>query len=225
MNTGIQDAWNISWKLALVLRGDALPGLVDSYEPERFPVAHSILNSTDQFFTMFTSQKPLWKMLRPILAPLLPDIVSHFGIGKRLSRNTSQTWIAYRDSAVVAGDRSTKYARPGDRAPHALFETGERSGQSIYGLLCGVDHHMLLFTGAEFDMESSATEIHSILQNYRVAVHTHVMDAAQKAIYSAYAVREPTAFLVRPDGHIAWRGKLKNLNNLEAYMDQWYVRN
>ncbi|MGH7553597.1 MAG: FAD-dependent monooxygenase, partial [Longimicrobiales bacterium] len=43
MNTGIQDAWNLGWKLALVARGIADPAILDSYEPERLPVGRSVL--------------------------------------------------------------------------------------------------------------------------------------------------------------------------------------
>jgi 2-polyprenyl-6-methoxyphenol hydroxylase-like FAD-dependent oxidoreductase len=48
MNTGLQDAYNLAWKLALVVQGRAHPALLDSYEQERLPVAQRLLDTTDR---------------------------------------------------------------------------------------------------------------------------------------------------------------------------------
>jgi 2-polyprenyl-6-methoxyphenol hydroxylase-like FAD-dependent oxidoreductase len=52
MNTGIQDAWNLGWKLAFVLKGMATPRLLDSYEAERWPVGRTLLRYTDRIFSV-----------------------------------------------------------------------------------------------------------------------------------------------------------------------------
>jgi hypothetical protein len=56
MNTGIQDAWNLGWKLALVLRGEATPALLDSYHLERHPVGLKLLRFTDRLFSAASSR-------------------------------------------------------------------------------------------------------------------------------------------------------------------------
>src|SRR5262249_20364009 len=53
MNTGIQDAWNLGWKLAFVLSGAAHPELLESYEAERWPVGRALLQYTDRIFSVF----------------------------------------------------------------------------------------------------------------------------------------------------------------------------
>ncbi len=224
MNTGIQDAWNLAWKLALVLRGEAHEALLDSYEPERMPVARAILKGSDRGFFFIASANPLVGLLRRALLPCLTRITSRPMVGTRIFRFISQTWIAYRDSAIVDGERSTKAAQPGDRAPHARFDGGSHAGESIFTLLRGVDHHLLLFAGAGVDASAARTNAEALLSEYAIPTHVHVIDAAQRALYAAYGVQLPTVFLVRPDGHLAWRGPVDDLGGLMGYLDRWYTR-
>jgi 2-polyprenyl-6-methoxyphenol hydroxylase-like FAD-dependent oxidoreductase len=65
MNTGIQDAINLGWKLALVIHGDASAHLLDSYESERIPVASFVLRMTNRAFRVATSRNPLLRFFRP----------------------------------------------------------------------------------------------------------------------------------------------------------------
>src|SRR5918996_3764278 len=71
MNTGIQDAVNLGWKLALVTRGVARPALLDSYEPERAPVGRAVLRFTDRALTIATTTNPLLRLARTQVAPRL----------------------------------------------------------------------------------------------------------------------------------------------------------
>jgi 2-polyprenyl-6-methoxyphenol hydroxylase-like FAD-dependent oxidoreductase len=59
MNTGLQDAYNLAWKLALVVSGRAGTALLDSYEEERIPVARRLLETTDRAFSLVVSGQPL----------------------------------------------------------------------------------------------------------------------------------------------------------------------
>ncbi len=231
MNTGIQDAWNLAWKLALVVRGEASEALLDSYEPERVPVARTILNGTDRGFALQASPNPVARQLRYHLTPLLPFLTNNRWAGSQIFKLVSQTWIGYRDSAVVEGDRSTKAARPGDRAPHARFDAGPRAGESIFALLTGVDHHLLLFPGDATNNavngEAKRERIESLLSRYKIDTHVHVIDGAQRSLYNAYGVSAPSAFLVRPDGHIAWRGAVQaegEPRGLAAYLERLFTR-
>ena len=60
MNTGLQDAYNLGWKLALVVSGRASPALLDSYEDERIPVAERLLSTTDRHVRLVVSRPPAW---------------------------------------------------------------------------------------------------------------------------------------------------------------------
>ena len=228
MNTGIQDAWNLAWKLALVVRGEASETLLESYEPERVPVARTILNGTDRGFSMQASPNPVARRLRYYLTPLLPFFTNNRFAGAQLFKLVSQTWIGYRDSASVGGDYDQgKRAQPGDRAPHARFDAGARAGESIFALLRGVDHHLLLFPSDLVDGEAARERAEALLAGYQITTHVHLIDGAQRSLYNGYGVHAPTALLVRPDGHIAWRGVVQpdgQLEGLAAYLDRLFTR-
>lgn len=123
----------------------------------------------------------------------------------------------------MGGDKNVKKARPGDRAPYIHFDGGEHAGESIFSRLRGVDHHLLLFPDQGASEETARAQTLSLLSSYSVKTQVHVIDAAQHALRRAYGVTSPTAFLIRPDGHIAWRGAA-NLNVLAAYMDTFYTQ-
>src|SRR5215208_3446744 len=77
MNTGIQDAWNLAWKLALVVQGKAVDALLDSYEAERWPVGRRLLRYTDRLFSTFTSVisgRPLATWAR---RAVVPHVIPH----------------------------------------------------------------------------------------------------------------------------------------------------
>ena len=71
MNTGIQDAWNLGWKLALVDRGLADEALLDSYEAERWPIGRFVLRFTDRATAIATSDSPVLRLIRTQVAPRL----------------------------------------------------------------------------------------------------------------------------------------------------------
>ena len=219
MNTGIQDAWNLAWKVALVVKGQADEKLLESYEPERMPVAKAVLNGSDKGFSFIGSPNSVFHLLRSALLPRLTDIASRENVGKGIFKFLSQTWIGYRKSPAVDGDKNAKKVRPGDRAPFAHFNSGE----SIFSLLRGVDHHLLLFVENSGDSEVERARAKSLLTTYAFKTHVYVIDPAERSLRGVYGVVTPTAFFIRPDGHIAWRGEI-NRHNLASYLDRFYTR-
>ena len=219
MNTGIQDAWNIAWKLALVVKGQADEKLLDSYELERIPVAKAILNGSDKGFTFIGSPNPFYHLLRSAILPRLSSVTSLKRVGQTVFKLISQTWIGYRKSPAVAGDKDAKRAQPGDRAPYAHFNTGE----GIFSRLRGADHHLLLFVDEGVEVKVQA-QVQTLLEAYELTLQIHIVSPSQRAVYRAYDAEKATAFLVRPDGYIGWRGTTKNLSSLASYLDNFYTR-
>ncbi len=219
MNTGIQDAWNLAWKLALVVKGQADEGLLESYEPERMPVAKAVLNGSDKGFSFIGSPNYVFHLLRSALLPRLTSLASRESVGKRIFKFLSQTWIGYRKSPAVGGDKGVKRVKPGDRAPYGHFTSGE----SIFSHLCGVDHHLLLFVGRGADVKAEQARAEATLDDYNLTTRVHVINASESALRETYGVSKPGAFLIRPDGHVAWRGAA-SLSDLTPYMDKFYTQ-
>lgn len=165
MNTGIQDAYNLAWKLALVTRAAARPSLLDSYQAERHPIAAATLQGTDVMTQLVTLRHPAARWARDRLAEVLSGVEV---VQQRAMRNASQVAIGYRKSPIVAEHRGSLIAarlglggpeqpsfaewldfgaapRPGDRAPDARCEGDRR----LFDLLRGPRHALLLFDGAD----------------------------------------------------------------------------
>ncbi|MFB2586305.1 FAD-dependent monooxygenase [Herbiconiux liukaitaii] len=111
MNTGMQDAMNLGWKLAAAAQpgvGDA-SALLDSYHAERHPVAASVIAFTTRLSTVGTLSNPVAQHARNILIHLGLELPA---VAERLAGTVEQQNVRYRDSPVVSG--SGKSLRPGD---------------------------------------------------------------------------------------------------------------
>jgi 2-polyprenyl-6-methoxyphenol hydroxylase-like FAD-dependent oxidoreductase len=176
MNTGIQDAYNLAWKLALVQAGAARERLLDSYEAERMPVAAQLLATTDGATKGITTVSGLRNPIAVGLRNgLMRFVTSIDAIQSRFTRGASMLEINYRESPVVAQDRASVWSAnvasskeseapsvadwaafgdgpaPGDRA--ADVELGEATDGDarrprLLDVLRGTRHTLLLFDGA-----------------------------------------------------------------------------
>jgi 2-polyprenyl-6-methoxyphenol hydroxylase-like FAD-dependent oxidoreductase len=120
MNTGLQDAYNLAWKLALVVKGRAAAGLLDTYEAERLPVAQRLLGTTDRAFVAVVSESWLAALFRTRILARVVALAMTFERPKRLAfRTLSQTGIAYHQSPLsqTVGDLRDGAPRGGDRFP------------------------------------------------------------------------------------------------------------
>lgn len=125
MNTGIQDAWNLGWKLALALRGWADHALLDSYEAERWPVGRTLLGTTDRAFGLLTrymsaSAVAAW-FRRVVVSRVLPRVLRMERLRTFAFGFISQLRIRYRENPAVMEGTPPLKAGPsaGDRLPDA----------------------------------------------------------------------------------------------------------
>src|SRR5262249_22577128 len=122
--TGVQDAYNLAWKLGTVLRDGAPDRLLDTYGEERLPAAQGVLRATDRNPNVFFATKPLSRLLRDRV--ILPVLRMPF-MQERLVRKMSQLDKNYRTSSLsVHQDRRLLKmgvrVRAGDRTPDVVFE-------------------------------------------------------------------------------------------------------
>ncbi|HKS60562.1 MAG TPA: FAD-dependent monooxygenase, partial [Xanthobacteraceae bacterium] len=101
MNTGLQDAYNLAWKLALVVAGRADAALLDTYAQERMPVAQELLRTTDSAFQLVVADTWLARMLRTKIIFRIAALAMTFErVRKRAFRTLSQIGISYPGSAL-----------------------------------------------------------------------------------------------------------------------------
>jgi len=202
MNTGLQDAYNLAWKLACVLRDGADERLLDSYEAERLPVAQRLLATTDRAFRLVVADGPLAGLLRTeLLARLAAFAVSRPAIRSLAFRVVSQTGIRYRDSPLsrTRGDMPAHAPRAGDRFPwlQVHFEGG--ATMDSFAALDDLRFHLLVIgprTTAPVELDDGL--------DVRVSCIAH--DDANRAELARARVPSPSFYLLRPDGHVALCG-------------------
>lgn len=197
-NTGVQDAHNLAWKLALVLKGLANPELLSTYEPERRPVS---VFTTEQAYTRYVMR----------VAPDLPAD-PHQPLANDL--NIEMGYI-YHSSALIPEDandarvhenpRESK-GRPGTRAPHVwLGQDGQQiSTLDLFGgnfaLLGGAESNAWCECGKE-----ASKRLRIDLDIHRVGADG--LTDPTRGFLSAFGIDPTGTILVRPDGFVAWRAK------------------
>jgi 2-polyprenyl-6-methoxyphenol hydroxylase-like FAD-dependent oxidoreductase len=223
MNTGLQDAANLAWKLVSVLRGGASDALLDSYGSERLPVAQEVLRFTDRIFSAAAGQAGWRARLRDALAPMLVGPASALDVVQdRAFRKFAQIDIAYAPGAAVADLPKGPAPRPGERAPNAQL-TRHRD---LFDLLSGYRFHVLALSRRRLsaDEAGSLADALASLSGERVAAHllarmtvgTHgAVERVERAdLFERYGLAAEDAqalLLVRPDGVVAWRAESLDL--------------
>ncbi|MEU7749326.1 FAD-dependent monooxygenase [Nonomuraea sp. NPDC049158] len=217
MNLAVGDAFNLGWKLALVARGQAHERLLDSYEAERRPVAKAVLRGSDRGFALETLRHPAARWIRSHLAGRLIGPLTRLPAARSaVFRLFSQTWIGYRGSPAVAGT-SGRGPRPGDRAPYGHLGS---TGESLFDVIGGTRHHVLLFEGPEPGPAAAHRKrVEDVLRRHPIDVRVHTVPAAEAALHTLYGARQPRLFLIRPDGHIAYAGSPDETGRFAAYLD------
>lgn len=227
MNTGIQDAVNLGWKLALVCRGQARSTLLDTYQAERMPVARAVLRMTDRAFRIATSDNPLLKVLRPRLAPLALLLASHVPALRRAGfRRISELAVHYPDSPPSSGHagRLRPGPRPGDRFPDVPITIAGRP-TTVHAHLHATGFHLILCGPPAAWNEAPLRRLRErgpLLEVSHLTNRTGPADAwmTNGSTLSRLGARgeSTTAYLVRPDGYLGLRAKGPTLRGVEAYL-------
>jgi hypothetical protein len=230
MNTGIQDAWNLGWKLGLATRGIGDDALLGSYDAERRPVGEFVVRFTDRAFTAATATNPLVRTLRTRVVPLLVPLALRFKPGvAAVFRTVSQLGIHYRDSPIVqeGEPRLRRGPRAGDRLPDIALTRDGRPCR-LHDALVAPRFHLLLCGGAPGAW--SAEQLAAVRGRYGdlLAVHHLTREAAAGALHDAdgralarLGVAAAAVYLVRPDLHIGYRDGGSDLDGVRLHLARW----
>lgn len=217
MNTGIQDAVNLAWKLALVVQGRARPELLDSYQVERRAVAEGVVKATDRATQVATLRNPIARGLRDRLAGVLGSLEV---VQRRAARQASGVAIDYASSPIVGearsgllsarvGGRPGEDARvsdylsfssgpgPGARAPDAEVIDASWRSQQLRELFHGLGFALLLFDG-----QAATEEGYRTLERVARDVVVRTGDLVRPYIVVPRAERD----LVERPGPLHWEG-------------------
>src|SRR5579885_81469 len=142
MNTGLQDAINLAWKLALVINGKAVPSLLDTYQEERHPVISDVVDLNEKYtkFALFDndSQKKLLKFSKQLAH-------DDGKVSDKIASYITQINICYRHSSIVdfTGKINANGPQQGERAPDVNITRSKR----LYDFLRNTKHNVMIFAG------------------------------------------------------------------------------
>lgn len=202
MNTGIGDAINLAWKLGAVVQGKASPLLLDTYEPERIAFARVLISTTDWLFQFIASRSwPGW-LVRGVMLPRVAPLAVRFQAVQRfLFRAVSQIRIAYRDSRLSSG--SAGQIHGGDRLPWVRDEFGDN-----FAPLRSRDWQVHVYGTA-------GAEVRDTARRHGLALHEFPANAE---------LARDAAYLIRPDGYVAWAGQQSAVARLERFLGDWEIQ-
>ncbi len=212
MNTGIQDAHNLAWKIALAVKGVAKADLLETYDAERRPVGEEVVGMTVRN--------------------------AREGIGSGESsidtamRRQAQLLIDYSESPLNTGrNSSSPHVQPGERAPDArgMRRDGVQYPIRLFDLLSGVDHTLLLTSDGSAESINSlekvadaairsahgSLDVYAIVPPGTVTVDSLVPIIEDNAsqLCAAYGVEGTAALVIRPDGYLGFRGHPENVSD------------
>jgi 2-polyprenyl-6-methoxyphenol hydroxylase-like FAD-dependent oxidoreductase len=197
LNTGIMDAHNLGWKLALVTSGRAPDRLLDSYAAERRPVAEEVLWLTHALVRLSTVRQPAKRGIRDVVVPALGRSAA---VQRRAARRLSQVYVSYPPGALVRKDGGRGAPKAGQRVPDLPVRSGGRAG-TLHGAL-RAGRHVLVVAPAHAA---------SVLGDPAVRANAADLDVVE-------ATGAGRVLLVRPDGYVAARGKPGDLRAISAYL-------
>ncbi|MFC7450258.1 FAD-dependent oxidoreductase [Rhodococcus daqingensis] len=204
MNTGIQDAYNLGWKLALAVGGSAAPSLLDSYHDERHPIGEEVVGRTV-------------KSAREGIGAGVSDPAT-------VIAREAQLLVGYPSSSLVsdgAGAADT-LPRPGDRAPDArgLRQDGVAFPIRLHELFRHPGHTLLLWASDDRAAAAQHALAAEVGERFGRSVRSHVIVAADADLpgvsgitvrdsdgrfAAGYGTADRTGFLIRPDGYVGYR--------------------
>ena len=216
MNTGLQDAYNLAWKLALVIKGRAGSALLGTYEQERMPVAQRLLQTTDRAFQLLVADNWFASIVRTRLIGKIAARAMTFARARKLAfRTLSQTGISYPASSLSQNLPGLSKDAPaaGDRFP--WMQLRRASGGPTVDLFDELDdtRFNLLVFGEPSNLAPVAGEVADL-----VDVHTFPRDPGNQAALESARVPQPSFYLLRPDGHVGLCGPRLDIEAIRQYL-------
>lgn len=207
MNTGIGDAYNLAWKLALVIKGFAAEQLLDSYNEERLANAKRLLDSTDRLFEFAVGSNWLLGLIRTRIFPTVAGFVTGFeAFRKRFFPMISQIGITYRNHSLSHHTSDEGDVEAGDRMPYFL-----PGGQNIFHRLQAPKFHLLVFSddGHESFREQFSSEFGHVADCQVITETTRAREI--------FETENDFMVFLRPDNHIAFISSEIALHEVREY--------
>jgi len=217
MNTGIQDSFNLGWKLAGVIQQSWAPEILETYSKERQPVGAHVLKSTDRFFSVMVSQSVIARFIRSFIFPFIAQYILPKAMHK-MAYFVSQLQVNYHTSSIVAQAPDQAWAKetpcPGERAPDAVFIDEKQNSKKLFDLFQGAKFTLLVFNANPAVFQKISKEFENIFE---------VVKVSGAEISKIYGIVEDGFYLIRPDAYVAYRQQGFNFIFFKKYLKKCFV--
>ncbi|MGI4021588.1 MAG: FAD-dependent monooxygenase [Janthinobacterium lividum] len=222
MNTGLQDAYNLAWKLAGVINQKLQPSVLNSYAEERMPVAQKLLQTTDRFFNLINSQNWLNQFFRNQIFPKLIQFLWQKESFREFGFKTiSQIGIDYRESKINLNLSKAANIKAGDRLPFIKIFDEKKQHETDLHAWCSKPGFTLIALGKlkEHDLFNLARWI---TQNYPQQLNFFYLpfSAKNKMVFDCFELKENQhkAIIVRPDMYIGYLNDTIHVDLIDDYL-------
>jgi len=216
MNTGLQDAYNLAWKLALVVQGRADAALLDTYEQERIPVAKRLLETTDRAFQIIVSDGWFGSLFRTrILANVAARAMKFERVRQLAFRTIAQIGISYPASSMSHALPGLPKDAPtaGDRFPWVRLKfAANDTAEDLFERLDDRKFNLLMI-GQSPIATQALDDFGDLLR-----IHTIAADPANSAELARAKVPQHSLYLLRPDGHVGLCGTSFDAAAIKRYL-------
>jgi hypothetical protein len=219
MNTGLQDAYNLGWKLALVQKGKAGPQLLETYNEERNPVAEDLLNTTDRIFSAMSTEGLWYTIFRMYFIPFfVPFITSFKFVRKKVFKLLSQIGVNYKASSLSKGKAGK--IKAGLRLPYFHLDKAGES-QSIYQLIKDQSKTPLTILVYKLNAES----LRSLNEELYTLIEIPYSLNNDKSLSQSGFPRSFMA-MVRPDNYLGYIDETLDVEAFNFFMETaYYLKN
>ena len=203
MNCCMQDAFNLGWKLAMVVKGYAGPSLLDSYEAERRPIAEQVIWAASSLHDIFmTHGKDIAERRQTMFEA---------GYREKVVNYCSGVAYTYKDTvAAPVGLRDLDGPAIGDRAPDVDFE----HGGTLFDRLRHPYFTLLAMPGSK----EPTPVIEGLKERYGPVLAVETLPGSA-ALSRRYGAGDGRLLLVRPDGYVAFKASADQVDLLQAHLD------
>lgn len=208
LNTSVQDAHNLGWKIALVHQKIGHPLLLDSFELERQPIAKAVLTYTT-FATHWLNSQFIKRWLLPLLKPFFHSLQMQ----RKIVEAASELNISYQNSPIVNHQKKRAHSLIGKRAPDALLPDGTH----LFSQLNHPDHTLLCFGASPLLCSLLERDYKKIIRLIQIPLQPLC------EMHLIYQVSTPYLFLIRPDGYIAFASPLLPFDPLLSYLKKVFI--
>jgi 2-polyprenyl-6-methoxyphenol hydroxylase-like FAD-dependent oxidoreductase len=222
MNTGLQDAYNLAWKLAGVIGGTLQESVLASYAEERMPVAKELLSTTDRMFNFVTSGNWLVGLAKKWVLPRLLKYLGSTAKAKAgFFSRVSQIAISYRESRINLHLSKGTWVKAGDRLPYLKVYDEKKETETDLHEWCSKPGFTLIVLG-RFEEMYLFTLAKWITNKYPGVLNFFYLPPSGKnlEVFNAFQVdpHKQKAIIVRPDMYIGFLSDVVDIGMMDNYL-------